>query len=261
MTSMTPIRSTNRANTRRGSLLSGCLIALAVVVILAVAGGIYAWTQWRGVAASLATRGITAVVEQLELSDEDEQLILTRVDELAEDFKAKNVTVAQLLEVATNLAESPLKQAVAVYAVEKNYFEDSGLSVEEKADASLQLGRLARGVYEEKISYDEMQEAMDEIVVQSIGNDTVTFREPETVDDDDLRRLISKVKAAADEAEIPNEPFEIDIAAEFIKAIDEALGVATEAPAQLPEDPAEGDEGGEETGEEGAGKNEEGGGG
>ena len=146
MSSKTQRRSTNRANTRRGSLLSGCLIALAVVVILAVAGGIYAWTQWCGVAASLATRGITAVVEQLELSDEDEQLILTRVDELAEDFKAKNVTVAQLLEVATNLAESPLVPAVAVHAVEKNYFEDSGLSAEEKTDARLHLQRPARGV-------------------------------------------------------------------------------------------------------------------
>ena len=241
MSSLTQRRSTKRASVRRGSLLSGCLIALAVVVILAIAGGLFVMTQWRGWAASAVTAGMKVAVEELELSDEDQQRILARVDELAEDFKAKNVTLDQLGDVAVKLYESPLKQAVAVYAVEKNYFEDSGLSAEEKADASLQLGRLARGMYEEKISNDEMQEAMDEIVVRTIGNDEVTLRDPETVDDDDLRRLITEVKAAADKAEIPNEPFEIDIAAEFIKAIDEALGVATTDPAQLP-----GETGGEE---------------
>lgn len=253
MSSMTPLRSRNRASDRRGSFLTGCLIALAVVVILVVAGGLFVMSQWRGWAASAVTAGITVGVEELELSDEDQQRILARVDELAEDFKAKNVTLEQLGEVAMKLIESPLKQAVAVFAVEKNYFEDSGLSEEEKADARLQLQRLARGVYEEKISLDEMQEAMDEIVVRSIGNDNVTFREPETVDDDDLRRLISKVKAEADEAEIPNEPFEIDIAAEFIKAIDEALGVAAVEPPQLPGETGEDEPPGGEGGEGGGG--------
>ena len=231
MRSMTPRRFTNRASARRGSILSGGLIALAVVVILAVAGGVYVMTQWRGWAAGAVTAGMRVAVEELDLSDDDQQRILARVDELAEDLKAKKVTVQQLGDVVTRISESPLVPAVAVYAVEKNYFEDSGLSAEEKTDARLQLQRLARGVYEERISLDEMQDAVDEIAVRSVEDDNVTFRDPESVDDDDLRRLVTEVKAAADEAEIPNEPFEIDIAGEFIKAIDEALGVASAEPA------------------------------
>ena len=210
-------------------------------------------SQWRGWPASLATAGMTVLVEKLELPDEDQALILARFDDLAKDFKDKKISKDQLLAVGVKLIESPVIQAVGVFAVEKNYFEDSGLSAEEKADASLQLDRLARGVYEEKISLEEMQDAMDEIVVRSIGNDNVTFREPETVDDDDLRRLISKVKAEADEAEIPNEPFEIDIAAEFIKAIDEALGVATADPPQLSSETGEDEPTGGEGGEGGGG--------
>ena len=253
MSSMTPLRSGNRASARRGSFLTGCLIALAVVVILVVAGGLFVMSQWRGWAASAATAGMTLAVEQLELSDEDKQLILARVDELAEDFKAKNVTLAQLKDVGVKLFESPLVQAVAVIAIEKNYFNDSGLSAEERADASLQLDRLARGVYEKKITHEEMQDALDEIVVQTAGSNTIDFRDPDTVDDDDLRQLITEVRAAADKADIPNEPFEIDIAAQFIKAIDEALGVAAAEPPQLSGETGEDEPTGGEGGEGGGG--------
>ena len=119
MSSMTPLRSRNRASAGRGSFLTGCLIALAVVVILAVAGGLFVMTQWRGWTASLATAGMTVLVEKLELPDEDQALILARVDDLAKDFKDKKISKDQLLAVGVKLIESPLIQAVGVFAVEK----------------------------------------------------------------------------------------------------------------------------------------------
>jgi hypothetical protein len=211
-----------KRHSARGSFLTGCLIALAVVVVLFVVGGVFVWTQWRGWTAT----GVVAVAEQVieasELAEDQKQQIMGEIESLATDFKNKDITLEQLVEVGSAIGESPLLPVVAVMAAESRYVEGSGLTDEEKADARLQLQRLARGVYEDKITPDEAASAADEIMVRT--NDNYQLADPETVDDEDLRQLTAELKAAADKANIPNEPFEIDIAAEFKKAIDEALG-------------------------------------
>lgn len=251
-------RTENSRSCRRGSLLTGCLIVLAIVVVLVVVGGVYVGTHWRGWMADVTVGVATQVLNASELSDDQKQQIIGEIEQLASDFKAKKISLEELVKVATAIGESPLLPVVAVMAADKQYLDSSGLSDEEKADARLQFQRMARAVHEKKISRDEAFQSMDEIMVRT--NNNWQLRDRETVDDDDLRQLAVELKAATDEAGIPNEPFEIDFAAEFTKAINEALG---RAPAALPEpdadEPVEGDqepgeeEGGDEPGEGGGG--------
>ena len=47
---------TLRSDPRRGGFLKGCLITLAILLVLAAAAGIYVALHWKGWAASAANR-------------------------------------------------------------------------------------------------------------------------------------------------------------------------------------------------------------
>ena len=107
-----------------------------------------------------------------------------------------------------------------VYVAEEQYINPSDLSDEEKADALLTLQRFARGVFEKSIPQKALDEITAPIKVGPVGQQELK----ETITTDELKALIEAARARADEAGVPNEPFEVNIADEIDKAIDAALG-------------------------------------
>lgn len=237
-------RSTRSATpaTRRGSFLTGCLIVLAVLVIIAVVAGLWLRANYRGLVANWATQGVQAVVDDSELSDDQKSQIMAEVETLATDYKENRISNQEMLEVFQEIAESPLLPLGAVYAVDRGYVQPSELTTEEKGDARLQLQRVARGFYEEKISQEELEDVLEPISKRQPADAdpsdfNIDLQEPENVTVEELRQFVERARAAADEAEVPNEPYEIDIAAELRKAIDRALGRSPEALPPAPESP------------------------
>ena len=67
---------------------------------------------------------------------------------------------------------------------------------------------------------DVLQEVMAPIAITT-PDGKMTPKDNPT--DDEVRQFLAAAKQKADEAGIPDEPFELDIAAEFDKAVDQAL--------------------------------------
>lgn len=208
---------------RRGGLLAGCLTLIGALVVLLIVAVVLLVIYGRGWLAAAGLLIAEQALEETELPELERQEILDHLDALAEDFKARRVSWTQLRSVAESIVRSPLLPAAAVYAARKEYFDPSGLSAEEKANAELQMQRLARGVFEGTITIDEMEDVVDAIAVRT-DEHTWRFKDRKIVSDEDLRQMVSEVTTLVDQKGIPAEPFTIDVSDEIGRAIDRALG-------------------------------------
>ncbi len=240
---MTMRSDTTNSPRSRGSFLTGCLAVLAVLIVIAIIAGFWVRANYRGWFASGAISMVEAGLEDSELTEEQRAAIMVEVRELADDYRERRITNQQMVSVFEEVAQSPLIPMGAVYAVDSEYVQPSEMSTEEKAEARLALQRVARGFYEESISQDELESVLEPISKrQPEGEEgfNIDLQEPSAVSIEELRRFIERADAAADAAGVPEEPYEIDIAAELGMAIDRALGRETpDDPALLPPGEAE----------------------
>ena len=209
----------------------GCLKALGigcgvVVVLLIVAVVVVVWNFKRW-ATNIGRTAIVQTVEASKLPVDQKRRIIARVDQVAEDYKAGRITDQQLGRVVEEIQQSPLLPLGAVYFARQQYIDPSGLPADEKEDARLQLERFARGVYEGTIKEEAIDEVVEPISKPGTG-DQIELKERAT--DDEIRRMVAAAQRHADEAEVPVERFEVNVADELELAIDRALGRAPRAP-------------------------------
>jgi hypothetical protein len=220
-----PAMTHHRPPRRRAGILGGCLIALAVLLVILLIGGWYVYSHWKGWAATVVQKGTEAVVAESGLPDTQKSQILADVQSLSNDFKDGKISLDQLSQVMKEIADSPLLPLAGVQAARTKYIETSDMKPEEKAAAILSLQRFARGIYEKKIT--PAQSAIDDAVkpITTLKPDG-RWELKERPTRQELDQFIANVKAKADAAKIPEEPFDLNIAAELRKAIDKALGRA-----------------------------------
>jgi len=108
---------------------------------------------------------------------------------------------------------------------------DSKLPAEEIAQGRRTFQRVIRGIYEGKIEEDALYGALPDFREpsdddQNKANANVRLASTnaaEEISADDLRESIARLRVMADNAKIPDEPFQLDIGDEFKKAVDKAL--------------------------------------
>jgi hypothetical protein len=225
---------------RRGGVLAGCLIALAVVGVLVVALGIYAAMNWRGWASGAMNTAVEKGLAQSSLPEAEKQEVLAVVTSFTDEFEAGDISMEQFAKVMEELSKSPVLPAMIVMGIEKSYITDSELTDEEKADGSKQLSRFVRGVSEETISQTKIDDVTEPIhaamsdpkkVSIHAGNINLELKQPGDVSTEELRAFLANAKAEADAASVPDEKIEVDWSDELQLAIDKALGRAPALPA------------------------------
>lgn len=218
MTTRSPL--SRRTDPRRGGFLKGCLIALAVMAVIGILVGIYVAMHLKTWAAQAAKAVARSAVEQSQLSDDQKKRIVARIDSLADDFESDKITMEQMAQVFEEIGKSPLLHVAMVKAAEEKYIKPSALSAEEKAAGVRSLERLARGVHENSIPQEALQEVLDPIEATD-ANGQKQLKEQVTTDE--LKAFLAAAKKRADDAKVPDEAFTVDVAGELEKAIDRAL--------------------------------------
>lgn len=193
----------------------GCLIVILMGVIL----GAVVWTQWRGWTADSLRSVAEEMIKRSDLPDAQSTRIRERINGLAEDFENGDVSTTQFGLAMGLLMQGPF----FVKIFHDEVVTRSGLSDDEKAEASLTLQRFARGVSEGSISTTDLQESASGAKNQKPS-------------DDDIRAIIAECKTKADNAGIPEEPHEIDVAGSVDRAIERALKEGASAPPPVAED-------------------------
>ena len=204
--------------------LWGCLVAGIVGLILLIAvcvGAVYYITTQ---AKQLVVSGVRAVVvqgvNQSDLSAEDKQQVIGEVDRLVDGYKQGKISEQQIQYILEEVSSSPLIPLFVCYGVEKQYLDKSGLTPEEKADARKQLQRLVRGGMDQKISQSDIEKLLAPL--QQTGPNGEKQMKP-TLTDEEIKAFIKGAKDLADDAQIPDEEFKVDIGDEVKRIIDRGL--------------------------------------
>jgi hypothetical protein len=185
-----------------------------------VIAGFWISQHWRGWFADIGSQVINQGIDASDLPPQEKVEVKAQVERVAKAFSAGQISNEQASAIVQKLMKSPLMPSIVVMAVEKRYFDRSGLSAEEKVQGRLSLQRFARGVFDEKID----QKGLDSVMVHVAdrqGDNKWQLRQQ--VSDKDLRTAISEAKLRADEAGIPAAPENVDPSDEVKRIIDEAL--------------------------------------
>lgn len=217
---------------RRGNLLVGCLAVLGVVVVLAVVGGVILWMNWKPWTASAMNATMKAVVQESKLPADQQSRINTQIDQLTSAFKAGDITFEDLGNVIKAMEGHPILPVGLLEYVEMNSMKASGLTDEERAAGALATQRVQRALIEEKIVMADIEPILEPISQRDSGGDLQPLQNPTAPQ---VRLYIEAARAKADELGIPNEPYDVDVAEQIERLINDTLGreVVSAPPAGL----------------------------
>lgn len=210
-----------KSNTLRNVFLGcGCLMVLMFVSVVGVVW--YIAANAKGIAADVAGSFMVQAIKDSKLPQDQKDRLTNRITQLKDDVKSDKITLEQLGKIAESLGKSPLIPAGTVYFIDEQYLKKSGLDDEEKERGKRSVQRVTRGMISKRISEAELQTVLAAISEPDPSHAGKT-KLKDKVTDEELREFIDRAEALADEKDIEDEPFEINIADEFDKAIDEAL--------------------------------------
>jgi hypothetical protein len=208
----------------RRSWLATCLgSCLGVVIVLGILIGVIAYIaakNWRGWVADFGAEKIKRGIEASELPQQEKGEIGVQVDRVATAIREGRISRAEIERLGRLLIESPLATSLAVVAVEGKYFDQSGLSDEEKTAGRLAMRRFARGVIDQNIPEDKRDET---IAILAHRQQDGSWQPRDSATDEELRKFLASAKAAADAAGIEPEPEVVDPSDELKRIVDEAL--------------------------------------
>jgi len=202
------------------SCLIGCLLMAGVAMILLIVVVVWITKNARSWVADAGSQMLEQGIQSLDLPPQEKIEVKVQVDRVVKGFRDGTVTTDHIGRVVEQVFQSSLMPALVVAVIDKQYFEQSGLSAEEKAGGRNTMQRLARGMIERKIPQAGIDAVMAHVATrQSDGK----WRLNPQVNDADLRAALAEAKTQADKAEIADAPEAVDPSDEIKKIIDEVL--------------------------------------
>lgn len=203
-----------------------CLLMLIGVLV----AGWFAVRKGPGMLADALLRGAAEGIVEMQLPEDQKQRLSQRLEQLADDVKSGRVTQEQLARIVKRLTtDKPLVAAGILYAIEHHLLTEIDLPPEKEAAANRAVQRVARGVIEGRIALDALEQIAAPILVEKRGGSKEI--KPD-LQEADIDLLIASCRKAADQAEVPDEPFAIDMAAEFSAIVDQVLGMPADSATQ-----------------------------
>ena len=211
-----------RLNDRRG-VATGCLVVIIAAILIVVGIGVFVARNYQNWLAQGIAAGMHAVVDNSALPQHEKPEIKDIIENLKDGYLTGEVSLAELGLILEGIGSSPALPMGLVAQFEHSYVYPSGISDDEKSLAGLNLNRLARGISDDQISWEYVDEILAPI--SDPGEDgNQNLRSPAHVSDDDIRQVLAIVQEVVDEAGIPAQYIEIDISDEFKKSVEDALG-------------------------------------
>ena len=201
----------------------GCLVAL----LLAAAGGIYMWLNFRKLASDFGRAIIVSQVDALDLPKEQRDGIIQHVNRLSDDYRSGRIEFEQLKAIFQEL--QPLIGSGVMVGFVTGYVKPSQLSAAEKEAARMTVLRFVQGNIDGKIDSATAEQVLGAIRKPGTKPEEMKFKPKLT--DEELRKVLADAKAAADAAGIAAELPVVDLAQELGKAIEQALAKTGKAPA------------------------------
>ena len=119
--------------------LIGCLAVLGVMMLILIIGGIWVARNLRGWAADFGSQAVNQGIDSSDLPPQEKGEVKVQVERVATAIRDGRISMEQAGTIMQKVMESPLMPSLVVAAVDKHYFERSGLSADEKAEGLFSL--------------------------------------------------------------------------------------------------------------------------
>lgn len=208
-------------------LVIGCLGFLLLCVIFCAVGGYLVVTNARSIAGSAATSIARSAVNDLPLPGDQKTRINSQINRVADEFKAKRLTIEQVGEVLQHVVQSPELLVGGMYYTAKNHITRSAFDEAAKSDAQTTIMRLATGFLEGKIGESDLRSVTAPLFTTNSEGEQVLKT---TLPDEELRKLIRDAREVVEAAGVSVQVSEPDIASAVERSVDQALSNATAKP-------------------------------
>ncbi len=227
-----------KAACRNASVLTGCLIALGIAIVLVIISVIFVARSWRGWVSTGLEQGLTAVLDETQIEQIEKDEIHAHVEMLMTKFTDKDISVEDFAGVMEGLVKSPVLPAAIVASIDAFYISSSDFEEAERVQSRIELARFSQGLFDESIHPSKISEVLASVTTTTPDDDDIrlnlrvnqngtvitALRSADEVTAEELRELISLAKAHADEAGVSETPKQIDLSDEIAIAIALAIG-------------------------------------
>jgi hypothetical protein len=214
---------------RRGGILKGCLIAVTIAVVLLIIGGVIVAMNFKKWASSAVVMGLEAAVNVAEIPAAEKPEIVAIIKQVQTDYLNGDITLEEIGQVLTDFETNPAIAMGMVMQFEASYVTSSSITDEQKADARITLNRIAQGLADGTITWNDTESIIDHVSdVDADG--TRVFRQPASVQPKEVLDAIEAARTIADDAGIGTEYVEFDLSDQFKAAIEKSLGRALGSP-------------------------------
>ena len=202
--------------------LKGCLIAAAVLLILAIVAAWIVSLNWRDWTGAFVRTGLEETLNEMDLPAEEKEQIQEQVERVVTAFEEGTLTGDQVEMLFDELVQSPLPGAVIAFSIEKKYFDRPDLSDEEKDAGRTTLRRCVRGYSDGDLTEEDVDAVLGHIGTKDPDGSWV-FRDDVT--DEELRKFLAEARKRADTAGVAETVEEVDPSDEIKRIVDPILNL------------------------------------
>lgn len=192
----------------------GCFI----LILLAGIGVAYVAANWENLFFLGFEKIASREVRNSNLPEDQKEGLIEQIGRITQELKRGGIDKKEAARLYEKLAEGPFRVWIGIHGVKSWVIDPSGLSAEEKAAGHMTLQRFGRYAHEQQIPLKELRACLDPILVRPRQDDG--FEVKRDLTDAEVREFLASLSARADSANIPHEPFEVDLAAEAKKVVD-----------------------------------------
>jgi len=196
--------------------LIGCGIAFVAVGVLCAGGAWFGFGFVKKKVIDLAHTELTDMVEESGLPAEQVASMRADLDRLRQAAVDGNVDFDSLGTLDQEFERVISLGVVQYYAV--SVVPASGMPAEEQADAVRTLERFARGIQEKTLSSSGVRNLRFDFEPRG---DAEQGRE---IDIEEVRLDVQRIREIVDTADIPDEPYQVDVAMQFSSLVDGLIG-------------------------------------
>lgn len=163
---------------------------------------------------------VAEIVHGSPLTEEDKEQLIAQIDRVLLAYQDGQMDLEQLMELSEHVVRSPVFGAIVAEAAEDKYIAQSGLSDRERAAGRLQLRRVVQGVYEQRITPEQLGPVLDYISRPDPSGQRQLIA---YLDDDQLRAWIDECRRVADQAGVGPGGLNLDIGDEIERLVNAQL--------------------------------------
>ena len=212
---------------RSGKVLAGCLIALAVVLVIIVGIVIFVVLNWKGWVSSGLETVTRATLQQSDLPQSEVDEVMVQFERLTTAFKAGDIDMQRFSEIAERIGNSPVIALGEIQTFQIRYIDASQLDDAQKAAGRLAYDRIMRGTAEGQLdnaAYDASLEPIKAQITNDDGFNEQIIKEPAEVTTEELLACIALANELATAGGVPEIVGPMDLSDELEAILDEELG-------------------------------------